>query len=441
MGFLWVFIESLAILVENLVFVYFLNSRFISKQKCYLPQVLTWASLSVLGHVIVFSDIHFLVYDSGSTLVMFAFLFSFKHGKIWMKILCVVITQALILGTTVLGTTVVTLMTDASFADIRMYQDSSRMIALMLVKAIQLILFFTLARWRKGEHNIKKTTAFLFIFLISAIISSIIIIYTALDGFNDTQNIMLVLLSVGLLMIMLVVFLLYELFLREEAKNLSLTINLQRKELESKHFDEIDAVYADIRKLHHEYYTNLTMLAAYIKGSNLTKALDHVNGLVAELDSFDNLLKTGNVVLDAVVSSKLSYARSNDVDIDIHAVYPSDSEIQDKDLCAIIGNLLDNATEACLRMTGEERRKFISFSLLAKGKNMVITIGNSFEGAIKKKGDRYITSKKKHSQGIGMEYVDLIVEKNNGHILRAYENGIFTTFVMLPLKPPRERRI
>ncbi len=178
-------------------------------------------------------------------------------------------------------------------------------------------------------------------------------------------------------------------------------------------------------------------LRALIEHDESEKALDYLNNISVDTKRDSVTLHTGNYVLDAVVSSKLWLASSQGIEVSIHAFYPEIHHIGDDDLCAITGNLLDNAIEACARITEENQTRFISFSLLVKGKNLVLSIKNSYSGLVKREGERYLTSKGEQFHGIGIQYVDSIVDKYQGHVLREYENGVFETHVSLPLILPQ----
>ena len=429
----WVFIEIFTIFVENLAVLYFIHSRFASVYRTWLPQVVIWAVTSLVGILTVFVGISFWVYDGASILLMIIFLSFFKHGKFLGKCLCVIAAYALVLATTLTGVGITTLLTDATLAHIQEYQEVSRLVAIIFTKSMQAALFFVLAKRSTVSHGNRKAATILFTLITIIIFASMLIIFINNDGLNEALNAALTWISAGLLMIMIIIFVLYEMFTREEAKTLALTANLQRVELERQYAEEIDAVYAEIRKWRHEYKNHLIALQAHAAKENSTEVLDYIGALNSEAQWNENTLQTGNFVLDAVASSKLSLARSLGIEIDIHAVYPNDSEVDDKDLCSIVGNLLDNAIEACQRMTGNQK-KFISFSLLAKGNHMVITISNSYEGVIERQRGRFLTKKNGKFSGMGINYVDSIIEKNEGTVTREYEYGVFSTYVLLPIK-------
>jgi sensor histidine kinase regulating citrate/malate metabolism len=267
------------------------------------------------------------------------------------------------------------------------------------------------------------------------VIACFLAILFNLSGFDENINNILTWLAVGLLFIIIGIILMYEMFAREEIRNIDLAIRLQHLELEAQFFKELDVMQAELRTWRHEYKNNLIALRALIKSSSKAKTLEYLDKISIESFKEDALLQTGNLILDAVVSAKLMYAHSKGIEISIQAVYPENNVIEDNDLCAIAGNLLDNAIEACERMKHSEQKRYIIFSILVQGKNLSLSIQNSYGGEIKRAGKKFLTHKNDQFHGFGLAYVDSIVDKYQGNVLHEYKDGIFKTHVMLPLIP------
>jgi len=437
----WIIIEILAVLIENLAFVYFLNSRYKSKRDTIVPPLLVWLVLSGVGSLIALAKFSPWINDISGFVVLLFFLFLTKQGKSWHKALSTILTYALIISSSLIGASFASILTNVSVADTLLYQDTSRLMALLLIKAMQVVIFFSLAKKPPGSQSLKKKSTVLFSFLIIIVFLSIMVIFSGIHDFDSRYNEALVWIATGLLSILIVVFLLYEMFVREEANNIDLLTRLQRLELESSYFKEIDVAYTDFRTRFHEYKNNLIAMRALIEHDENKKALDFIDSITTNTAGENAVLQTGNLVLDAVVSTKFGFARSQGIEVRIQAVYPEDNQIEDNDLCAIAGNLLDNAVEACLRIDTEDQLKFIDFTLLTKGKNITLSICNSYKGVVKKEGDRYITAKDKRFHGLGIQYVDAIVSKYQGHVLREYDNNVFETHVILPLVPIQEGKV
>ena len=59
---------------------------------------------------------------------------------------------------------------------------------------------------------------------------------------------------------------------------------------------------------------------------------------------------------DAILNSKLSLAGARKIAVNAKARVPEHMAVSDVNLCSILGNLLDNAIESCMRIEEPEKR-------------------------------------------------------------------------------------
>jgi len=59
--------------------------------------------------------------------------------------------------------------------------------------------------------------------------------------------------------------------------------------------------------------------------------------LDTDLTNVDTIIKTGNVMIDAILNSKISLAQSKEIAVNAKAIVPKDLSVQAVDLCVIIG--------------------------------------------------------------------------------------------------------
>jgi sensor histidine kinase YesM len=356
-----------------------------------------------------------------------------KQGGFLQKLFGVAITLGLSIGVSLSGAGLASLFINASINDTLVYKNDARLLTIITIQTLQIVLFYVLARKHYHIRDMKRKPT---VVLSLGVLLVFFCLFFMLDNlsYNDERtNNIFIFLAVGMLFILIGAFLLYEVFVRENENSVALSMQVQRLEMESQYYRELNAVQADLRTWRHEYNNNLTALRALIESNSLERALAYIDKIGSNTCRDVALLQTGNPVLDAVVSSKLLYARSQDIEVSIHAMYPKNNIFKDNDLCAICGNLLDNSIEACERMGESDQPRFISFSLLTKGKNLTISIVNSYEGEVKRDGENYLTTKDERYHGIGMKFVGSITDKYQGHMLSEYNDGVFRTHIMLPL--------
>jgi len=209
-----------------------------------------------------------------------------------------------------------------------------------------------------------------------------------------------------------------------------------QNDLVNKYYDEIEVMYRKMRGWRHDYHNHIQVLKANMSLGEYVQAMDYLDKLEQDLTEVDRVLKTGNVMVDAILNSKLSMIQERHIAVDATAAVPGDIAISGIDLSVLIGNLLDNAMEACLDIP-EEKERFIRIYIDIIKKQLYISVTNAMKGKAKRAGGNFL-SRKQGGHGFGLLRIDGIVSKYHGYLNRQTENGVFATEVMLPLLPVRE---
>lgn len=200
-----------------------------------------------------------------------------------------------------------------------------------------------------------------------------------------------------------------------------------QNDLITKHCDEVENIYRTMRGWRHDYHNHIQTLIAL--SGDTAKTKEYLLELNDDLTAIDTVIKTGNVMIDAILNSKLSLIKSKNIAVQAKAVVPAELKISEIDLCVIIGNLLDNAMEACMHSNEPWIRVYIG---ILKGQ-LYISVSNSVSGEVKKSGRSYLSTKAGSGHGFGIMRVDRIADKYNGYVNRQNEENVFATEVMLLL--------
>ena len=204
-----------------------------------------------------------------------------------------------------------------------------------------------------------------------------------------------------------------------------------QNELVNRHYDEVETMYRQMRGWRHDYHNHMQTLKAYMTLGQYRETIEYLDRLEEDLAAVDTVLKTGNVMVDAILNSKLSLIREKCIQVDATAIVPEDISVLGIDLSVIIGNLLDNAMEACMQLPAKER--FIRIYIDILKEQLYISVTNSMAGRAKRSGERFVSGKE-GCHGFGLLRIDGIVGKYGGYVNRQTENGVFATEVMLPLE-------
>ena len=205
-----------------------------------------------------------------------------------------------------------------------------------------------------------------------------------------------------------------------------------RRDLMEHQYEEIKGVYMDMRGWRHDYHNHMQVMKAQLALGNLEEIQEYLNPLEKELDHVDTLVKSGNLMTDAILNSKLTLARRQKIRINCNAKIPERISVEDVDLCVILGNLMDNALEACKQIAEENR--FLRIYMKVNKSQLYLSIQNSAKEDPDFNEQNYIT-KKRGNHGLGMKRVQTAVEKYQGYLNLANEPGIFAAEVTIPLHP------
>jgi sensor histidine kinase regulating citrate/malate metabolism len=196
------------------------------------------------------------------------------------------------------------------------------------------------------------------------------------------------------------------------------------------HYAEVENMYRKMREWRHDYHNHIQALATMLEQGDIEKAREFLYEIHDTLTKVDTVLKTGNTMVDAILNSKISLMYSKNIRVDATAKVPSELTVKDIDLCVIIGNLLDNAMEACEKLP--EGSRFIRIYISVKGNHLYMSFTNS-AGKKQEKVGMLFRSTKGVLGGIGLSRVDSLVSQYGGYVTRASEDGGYTTEVILPL--------
>ena len=215
------------------------------------------------------------------------------------------------------------------------------------------------------------------------------------------------------------------------AKLIDRRIGISQRELIETHYTEVENMYRQMRGWRHDYRSHIQVMKAHAAAGDLEAVQAYLDKLDADLTALDPAVRTGNAMVDAILNSKISLARSREISVRADANIPVALRLSELDLCVIIGNLFDNAIEASMALPAPER--LIRVYMEIKGAQLYISFTNlTAAGKRKKVSGRFATTKGE-GHGFGLVRIDNIVERLGGYITRSSEEGAFSTEILIPV--------
>ncbi len=195
------------------------------------------------------------------------------------------------------------------------------------------------------------------------------------------------------------------------------------------HLEEVRSIYTEMRGYKHDFHHHLQLLRGQLEAGDVERALRYIDELDHNLMNVDTLLKTGNPSADAILSAKIAQAKLHGIDVTVKAVIPDKLTLTDVELGIVIGNLLDNAIEAC--ETVPENERFLRLYCKMKGNMLYFSMMNA-AGKKQEKRAGLFQTKKAGVHGFGLRRAENIIETHGGWVKYNSEDGAFTSEFLVP---------
>lgn len=181
-----------------------------------------------------------------------------------------------------------------------------------------------------------------------------------------------------------------------------------------------------------KYHDMKHMINALREMNDSEQRAAFLDSMEAEIKAYELQNKTGNSVLDTLLTGKSLQCNKQDIVMTVVA----DGKLLDfmdaVDICSIFGNALDNAIEAVMKIKSKEKR--LIHLTVSKFKSFVmISIENYFEGDVKTADGVFVTTKKNpKDHGYGIKSIKYTVEKYGGIVDIKTKDNWFEVKILIP---------
>lgn len=202
-------------------------------------------------------------------------------------------------------------------------------------------------------------------------------------------------------------------------------------ELLEQNYTALNRAYEANAKLFHDFHNHIGVLRRLLLKEQYVEALQYLDHLNAPIRDLSETIWTGDETADYLINEKAKAASDRGIRMQIHAEYPRNTNIRSADLCAILGNLLDNALEASGQVTETDRR-FIRLTIRRIHQMLVIKVENSFSTApVQENGELRTTKQESGLHGWGLKSAQTAAEKYDGMVRTSCEGTTFRAVATL----------
>lgn len=208
-------------------------------------------------------------------------------------------------------------------------------------------------------------------------------------------------------------------------------LNMQYK-IQINTLKQIEAHEHSLRAIKHDLKNHKIVLYNLIKNNNNEDAINYLDS-INEVIEDTNFIYTHHKILNALLSNKKDICIKNNIKLHLDIQIPDKLSISSFDLSIIVGNLTDNALEACLKLN-DNCPKYIKIKAKVINNNFVFEIVNPFKEQLKIKNNTFLTSKKDSiNHGLGLSNVKSTVTKYKGTFYPSHTSEEFNALVIIPL--------
>ena len=349
-----------------------------------------------------------------STNILFIFTLAMLDRKASVKIACffsfIVCAVWMLVE---VGAVIVVEMYGINFVENR---DAVCFVSLLIMLLLVVALDKTWKGPKYGEIPLKYFLMILSIPLISIFLTNrIFLIATHHHEYNDFA----VISSAFLLMMNYIIFEVYTWMSRDaELKSLNKLYG-QQLELCSRQAAEQEQLYMEIKRTRHDMKSHLASLLGMVESGEKDEAVNYIQQLLADGlgRSSEEISKSGNIVIDSLVNYKYSIAKKEGIAFEASTFVPSVLPFKSEHLVIILGNLLENAFDACMKV--QPKGRFIRLDMNYEKNMLKISIKNSciYENRRDRYGRFFSTKHDAEHHGIGLASIKQAVSGYDGDVI------------------------
>ena len=205
----------------------------------------------------------------------------------------------------------------------------------------------------------------------------------------------------------------------------------EQAELLERDYTNLNNAYAINAKRFHDFHNHIGVLRQLLSHSKTQEAIQYLDELQMPVKEMTDTIWTGDETVDYLINSKAVTAERDGIKYQVQVEFPRHTNLRSADLCAILGNLLDNALEAAKQIPVPEQR-LIQLTIRRINQMLIIKVENSFITPPVKQDGALKTSKDDNGlHGWGLKSAQTAAEKYDGVVQTSYDGHTFKAVASL----------
>ena len=205
----------------------------------------------------------------------------------------------------------------------------------------------------------------------------------------------------------------------------------EQAELLERDYTAVNRAYQVNARLFHDLHNHIGVLRQFLTHEKYGEAVRYLDELQAPVRNLTATVWTGDETADYLINSKAAAAEAAGIRFQAQVEFPRRTNIRSVDLCAILGNLLDNAIEAA-RQVPEQSGRTVALTIRRIHQMLVIKVENSFAAApVQENGQLKTTKTRDGLHGWGLKSAQAAAEKYDGMVQAGVSGEVFRAVATL----------
>ena len=237
-----------------------------------------------------------------------------------------------------------------------------------------------------------------------------------------------IVLSIALLVLLFVFNTIFLLMATSLNRNARLRQENQLLSLQQQRYENLKTAIEEARQARHDMRHHLNHISILAEENDMETLKAYLAQTVSRIPDLD-MHFCENRAADSVLGYYCALAKREGIPFSAQIDLPQTLPVDELDMCLVLSNLLENALEASLRTVPVRRWMKVNAYVHAE-RLLLMQVENACGGEIKETNGVFRSSKRK-GNGIGIQSVRHIAEKNGGASTFAYQDGVFCAKIML----------
>lgn len=379
--------------------------------------ILVYLALTISNRITAFEGIAIFVYSA----ILFVFAVFLFDGSVLKKLIISIIpVNALAVGS-IFSTNAVSSFADVPILELMTEGSQYRLITVIISNAVfvSILAIIVFVSRRVSIELDNHEWVFIGVVLFISVITFNFIYNIVFEITSRTGKLNISLAVLGLVAINITIYVLLISLSKKNKVALENSLLKQQVRFQEMSSKEIKRQYEHLHKVRHDFNNMLKV----IQSLNDSGKKEQIDEYIQEYQKTQNgaiqVVSTDNDYINAIVNSKVAEAKEFSIDV-VLSVVQEIGKLNTLEICSLLGNMFDNAIEACKKCKGS---KSIVLDISRRNSDYEILMRNSICASVLSNNPTLTTSKMdRENHGYGTKIINEIAGRNHG-FADFYEDG------------------